>query len=814
MLKSYVYTGRYFKTAWRSLWRNKQFTVINIAGLALGITVFLLIMQYVAFEWSANRFNKNFAQLYRVNVQYKEGNTDNHLPPGFAPIIQQKFPAIEHFARTADQIAGGVITVNGTTESGNKVFREDNMIYVDGSFLSVFSFPILAGTTSLDEPGTLALSETLSNKLFGTTNTVGKTVTISNQFGNTPYTVKAVYKLPQSSDVGASVLLSFKTLESPTNRGGNDWADPNGTDNGFTNIYLQLRKDANAQVIADGITQFVRSINPGSKTDQVYLQPLKEMHLAPSFNYPYQTFGNVLLVFVFACIAALIIFIAWLNYINLSTAQALNRAKEIGVRKVLGASRSQLTLQHLTETLILTTASVVIALLLVNLLQDSFNQFTGKQLTLAVLNNGWFLFAGIAIILAGSFLSGSYVAFVLTSIKPSIAIRSKGEVPGKNFSVRKALVVFQFTASIVFIIATVVLYNQLQFMRTQNLGMNLNQLLVIQGPTVSSEGQAAKNVSFKNGLAQMPFIKKIAASNNVPGIGYNFQATGISKLNATEAEKRTSYSMFICDQNFFDTWGIQFAQGGAFSQADAERSWNNVRKVIINEKAAQALGFDLKQNLVGQKINWGAAYEIIGVVKDYHHTSLREAISPAIYLGSVGFSFFTVQTPSNNMQQKIASIKTLFQQTFPGNPFDYFFADEKYDEQYKAEQKLGKVFVAAAAVAVFIACLGLFGLAAFSAKQRIKEIGVRKVLGASVANITAMLSKDFLKLVIIAFVFAAPVAYWAMSKWLQGFAYRTSVNAWILLLSGLIAVVVALFTISFQSIKAAMANPVKSLRSE
>ncbi len=803
----------YFKNAFRSLLRNRQFTLINIAGLVLGITVFLLIIQYVAFEWSANRYNKNYKELYRTNVLYKEGNTDYNLPPGFGPIIKQRFPVIENYVRVADNIGNGVLTYTGS-DGVDKQVRGGDIKYADGNFLTVFSFPLLAGTSSLNEPQTLALSKSMSQKLFGSVNAAGKTVMVSNQFGNTLYTVNAVYQIPPATDVKPDVLLSFKTLETPANRDGNDWADPVTTDNGFTSIYLQLRKDANSKVLAKNITDFVRSINPGSKTDLVYLQPFSEMHLAPSFNYPYQTYGNLLLVTVFACIAMLIIFIAWLNYINLSTAQALNRAKEVGVRKVLGASRSQLMFQHLTETLLLTVTSVAMAVLLVNIFQPMFNQFTGEQLSLSVLNNGWFLFAGIVIIIAGSFLSGSYVAFVLTSFKPLTTIRSKGEVRLKSFSLRKALVVFQFAASIIFIIATVILYNQLLFMRHENLGMNLNQLLVVQGPTIASENQAEKNVSFKNSLGQLPFVKKYAASNNVPGIGYNFFANGIGKLNATDADKKKSFAMFICDQNFFDTYSINFAQGNTFSANDAERSWNNVKKVIINEKAAQQLGFNTKENLIGKKINWGVDYEIIGVVKDYHHKSLREPIQPTIYLGSVGYSFFTVQTDTRNIQSKISTIKNLYSKTFPSNPFEYFFADEKYDDQYAAEQQLGKVFIASASVAIFIACLGLFGLSAFSAKQRIKEIGIRKVLGASVAGITSLLSKDFIKLVLIAFIIASPIAWWAMNKWLQNFAYKMNISIWIFILSGAIAIVVALITISFQAIKAAVANPVKSLRTE
>ena len=804
----------HFKTAFRNLWRNRQFSFINIIGLALGIAVFLFIIQYVAFEWSANRFNKNYDVLYRANVQDKTGNAYYDLPPGFAPVLKQQFPAIEDLVRMTDGIAAGVITYNGATAADSKTFREQNINYADGNFLSVFSFPLLSGSASIQEPKTLALSENMSRKLFGTVEAAGKTVTVSNQFGNTLYTVKAVYRLPEESDIKPEVLLSLKTLESAANRDGNDWADPNGTDNGFTSFYLQLRKDASATTLANSITKFVRSINPDSKTDVIYLQPFSALHLAPSFDYPYQTYGSLLLVVVFSCVAVLILLIAWVNYINLSTAQALNRAKEVGVRKVLGASRGQLVLQYLTETFILTAAAACIAVALVTVFQNMFNAFTAKPLSLAVLNTGWFWVSGIGLIVLGSLLSGSYVAFVLTSFKPISTIRGKVEATIKGISLRKGLVVFQFTISIVFIIATVILYKQLQYMQTENLGMQVNQLLVIQGPTVSSEDQAEKNFSFKNSLAQLPFVKKYAASNNVPGVGYNFFANGIGSLNATEEAKKKSYAMFICDQNFFDTYGIKLAQGRTFTTDEAERSWNNIRSVIINEKAAQELGFDTKKNIVGEKINWGVPYEIIGVVKDYHHLSLREPIKPTIYLGSVSYGYFTVQTDTKNMQQKIAALKTLYNNTFPGNPFEYFFADEKYDQQYAQEQKLGSVFIASAFVAILIACMGLFGLAAFSARQRVKEIGIRKVLGASATNITALLSKDFIKLVVVAIAIASPVAWWAMSKWLQDFAYRTEINWWIFFIAGFIAVAIALLTVSFQAVKAAMANPVKNLRTE
>ncbi len=781
----------------------------------MGIAVFLFIIQYVAFEWNSNRFNKNYNELYRVNLQYKEGNSDYYLAPGLAPIAKKQISAIENYVRVANGIADGVISYEGNTISGEKTFRQNDISYVDGNFFDVFSFPIIAGTHSLSEPKTLALSEAISKKIFGTTDVIGKQLTVSNQFGNTVYTIKAVYRLPEESDIKADVLLSLQTLESIANRDGNDWADPNGVQSGYTNIYLQLKKNANSSKVGGELTAFLHSVNSQMKDEKLILQSFRDLHIAPSFDYPFQTFGSLLLVAVFSGVAVLILLIAWVNYINLSTAQALNRAKEVGVRKVLGASRIQLILQYLTETFMLTVASAAIAFLLVNVFQNVFNDFTQKQLSLVVLNKGWFWLSGIILITIGSLLSGGFVAFALTAFKPVSTLRGKIQNSAGGFSLRKGLVVFQFTISIVFIIATVILYKQLRFMQTENLGMNLNQLVVIQGPTVTSKGQSQRNESFKNALRQLSFVKKHAASNNVPGVGYNFSTEEITKLNNPQkGDEKKSYSMFICDDKFFDTYGIQFAQGKTFSDADVQQSWNKIQKVIINEKAAQSLGLNTKENLIGQKIVWEKPYEIIGVVKDYHHLSFREAIKPTIYLASPSSGYYTIQTDTRNMQSKIAAIKKIYATNFPNNPFDFFFANEKYDQQYFQEQKLGNVFIASAFVALLIACLGLFGLAAFTARQRVKEIGIRKVLGASVSDITTLLSKDFIVLVVISIVIASPVAWWIMHKWLQDFAYRTDVNWWVFALAGLIAIAIAMITISFQSIKAGFANPVNNLRTE
>ena len=802
------------KIAFRNITRHKAFSVINILGLSLGIAVFLLIAEYTVSEYSANRFHKNFDRLYRTNALYQKGNTDYYLAAGFAPMLADKFPGVERIVRVTNEIGGGVLSIN-PKDSGNKTeyaFREEQMIFVDPSFLSVFTFPLLSGSPVLPA-NTLAITQTIANKLYGNSNAVGKTITVSNQFGNLLYTVGAVIKdLPVTSDIQANVFLSLQTLENPANRDGNDWADPKGMDAGFTNIYFLLSKGVDATALANQITRFIHQSLPQTKDAQLALQPFKNLHIAPNFTYPFQTYGNLLLMVVFSIVGALILLIAWINYINLSTAQAIKRHKEVGVRKVLGASRFQLISQYLTETLLLTITGIAIGILMVQLMQPAYNTYTGRQLSLSVLNTGGFIAIGIAIILAGSVLSGGYVAFVISGYNPVSSIRGKIEKVATGISLRKSLVVFQFTISIVFIISTMILYKQMRYMNTQQLGMKLDQLIVIKGPTVSTDNQASKNIAFKNSLAQLPFITKYAASNNIPGQGFNFGANGIARQAAAAGDDKKAYQMFICDEGFIDTYGIALKEGKNFTAEDAANGWGKARRVIVNEKAAQQLGFAANENIVGKKIMWGEPYEVIGVVRDYHHLSLREAIQPTIYLPSVSFGYFTVQLNMQNFQSNINTLKKLYKENFGGNPFEFSLANEQFNKQYIAEQKLGGVFVSASLIAFLIAGMGLFGLATLSAQQRTKEIGIRKVLGANVAGIVSLVSKDFLKLVIIALVIASPIAWYIMNRWLENFAYKTAVSWWIFLLAGGTAVIIAFATVGYQSLRVARANPVYSLR--
>ncbi len=801
-----------FKTAIRSIRRNKVFSLINVAGLAIGMAVFLLIAEFVANEWGANRSLKNYDRLYRVSVVEK-GVPNYYLPPGYTPSLKENFPDIEAAVFSADGLGNGVVTVM----KGNKkeAFKEEDVKYVEGGFIPVFGMTMLQGSGSLAKPQTMVVTKKVADKYFGTADVIGKTVEVSNQFGTTSYEITGVLEnLPPNMDIRAEIFLSVQTLATAANRDGNDWADPSTTKNGYSNIFLLLKPGANPVALSSAMDKFFHQADPETRDASIYLQAFRNLHLGPAMDYPFQTFGSLKLVYMLALIAALILLIAWVNYINLSTAQGLQRARETGVRKVLGASRFQLAIRFMGETLLITLLSLVLAVVFVQLVQPVFNRFIGLSLSLTLLLRPAILLLILGIIFVGSFLAGGYVSLVLSSYKPVQTLKGKLQHSTKSVVLRKGLVVFQFSISIAFIIATIILYKQLNFMQTGNLGMQLDQLLVVQGPTVATEDQSERNYTFKNKLAALPFVEKVAGSNNVPGKGYNFSTNAITRPLAAPGDEKKSYNMLIVDQNFFDTYGIAFKQGKAFSEQAAIRSWNNERQVVINERAAAELGFDPAEEIAGKKIKWGEEFEIMGVVKDYHHLSFRTAIEPIIYLPSVSYGNFTVKMKAENMPSKLATIEKLYREMFPGNPFDYFFADEAYDKQYAQEKALGSLFIASSLVAVFIACMGLFGLAAYSAQQRVKEIGVRKVLGASVPDIARLLSVDFVKLVIVAIVIASPIAWWAMHNWLEGFPYRTMISWWVFVAAGVAAILIAVGTVGVLAVRAANANPIQSLRNE
>lgn len=811
----------YLKIAFRNLVRNKVYSFINIAGLALGIIAFLFILEYISFEKNTNQFHANLPNLYRVlfeNPQSPKRETWQSTTSGLAPRFKTQFPEIQNYCRVLEQSTSkGIISISDNRNTQvPQLFRENEVGYAETSFFDMFSFPILQGDKNgLKETNSMAISESKAQKYFKNTNPIGKTLTMNNQFGKTIYTIKAVYKdFPQTSDLQFDMLFSLETLKNPANLNGNGWVEIDGLYNQFITAFYQLKAGTNVKQLAQKMNVEKKKLNPQS-LEILHLQPFAEMHLAASMNDYLITYGNVSFVYLMAAVALLILIIAWFNYINLSTAGALKRAKEVGIRKVIGANKSQLIGQFLGESLLLNLTSFIIAILLVIFLQPFFNTLIEKPLSLNILFQNSFWVFGLFLLLVGTLASGTYTAFVLSSFKPVQTLKGVFAKSVSGILLRKFLVVFQFSISIMLIAGTLVLYQQLRFMQNKNLGMDVEQMVILKAPEIGGDSLfRLNNPAFLNQLKALSFVKQVSNTGSVPGNFYSWGAAGITRLNPQKDDDKKNYNILMTDENFLKTFRIQLLAGQDFTSQICEVPFNDINKVLLNQKAAISLGFTDPKTAVGQKIKWGTEREVIGIVKDYNHMGLQKTIDPIVFLPRHNSAYFAIRLNTEQVQSHIGALQNLYKKTFPGNPFEYFFADENYNKQYKTEIQYGIIFTVASSLAIFIACLGLFGLAMFSVEQKTKEIGIRKILGASVTNITTLLSKDFLKLVSIAFMVAVPLAWFGMNKWLQDFAYRIEISWWIFALAGLLAFGIALLTIGYQAVKIALANPVKSLRTE
>lgn len=807
----------HFKIAFRHLRKNQAFSLINLSGLALGMAAFMLILQYISFEQSFNRFHTQLPQIYRILLTNSSSEGfQAGVPAGIAPLCEDNFAGVRDYCRVAGA-ARGVVTYQDEKKGRQpESYQEDNVAYVDDEFFTMFSFPLVAGdATTLQSPNTAAVSASYAEKYFGDDTALGKELTLNNRFGSLLYTITAVYQdAPLDSDLRYDMVFSIQTLANPDNLNGHTWAQLDELEASYLNAFLLLDEGADPAALAQQVNDYKSKLLPDNDM-RIRLQSAEHMHLGATLDDPLPTYGTLSFVYLLSGIALLILAIAWFNYINLSTAGAIKRAKEVGIRKVVGANRHQLVWQFLGESILLNTLGFLLALILVIVTQPYFNQLTGQSLSLDILwDNGYWL-PGLLLLLLGSVASGAYTAFALSSANPLSILKSNVAKIGRGARLRRALVVFQFTVSIALIIGTLVILRQLQFMQNQDLGMDIEQLLVVQGPSVGKDSSYQQRMlTFQHELAQRSYVQDYTSSSSVPSAWYEWSNEGVTRLNAPENEGDILFGFIRIDENYLSTYDIPLAAGTSFTAAMCARDLETADQILINETAASTLGFTSAQDAIGQRITDGQEHEIIGVVKDYNHESLKVAILPTIFFPDNVGNFLSIRLTADQMSSKVSELEQLYKQQFPGNPFEFFFADERYHQQYQSEQQYGQVFTAASGLAIFIACLGLFGLAAFSTQQRVKEIGIRKVLGASVSSIVSLVSKDFLLLVAVANLFAWPLAWWATRRWLQDFAYSIDVNWWYFVLAGVIAILIALFTVSFQSIKAALANPVDSLRND
>jgi putative ABC transport system permease protein len=819
MLKNYL------KTAWRNMMKNKTFSFINIAGLSIGLAACLLILQYVSFKLSFDQFNKNAADIYRVyNDRYQNGKLIQHGTITYSAIgkaLQDDYPEVVNHARVMP--FGKIIIINNTKKTG-----EQEVLAVDNSFLTMFSYPLTAGDvkTALKDPHTAILSQTSAQKIFDVkdndfSSLVGKTIFMGTD--SIPYKITGICKdVPENSHLQFDILASYSTLYS----GNNPYtqADYDFTDSDFWH-YIQLKHGTDYKTLQAKFPAFSQRHFQGNKVsgsdEKFYLQPLSKAHLYSDFEYEIGRTGSATVVWGLLIIAVLIIVIAWVNYINLATAKSMERAKEVGVRKVAGATRQQLIRQFLSESLILNIIALFIALVIVTLIQGGFNNLIQHQLSLFYLFqkglSGYTITASLIIlVIAGIFISGFYPAFVLSSFRPILVLKGKYTTSNKGIILRKALVIGQFAITVALIIGSFIVYKQIKFVNAQNLGMNISQMLIVKPPELTQWDSTfiSRENSFTEQLKQLPHVEGAATSWNIPGgeTGRSFNVRRIDQDSTTHFTMRHSGISI----GYISLYKIKLLAGRDFTYTDFNPNFGKLHNIILNESAIKLLGYSSPQDAIGKTMIRGQKkWDIVGVINNYHQKSLRYPVEPTMLFPAYSTnSYISVKVDPKELPATIAAIRKTYDAFFPGNLYDYFFLDERFNEQYSNDRLFGKVFAIFAGFGIFIACLGLLGLSLFATAQRTKEIGVRKVLGASVSNIVALLSKDFIKLVIIAFVIASPVAWYIMHNWLQDFAYRIHISWWIFLGAGLLAVVIALGTISFQAIKAAVANPVKSLRSE
>jgi putative ABC transport system permease protein len=806
--KLYFMFRNYFKIAVRNLWKNKGLSFINIFGLATGMACSLLIFLFVTDELSYDRFNKDADRIYRVVKDFVNDDgsrlPDATTPPAAAPAIQKEIPGIEHVTRVFPSWGNNFLITYK-----DKHIYEEKLYRIDSSFFDVFTFPFVEGNakTALKEVNSIVLTQTAAKKYFGAEDPMGKVLHI-DVLGDAK--VSGVLKnVPENAHFHFDFLIPVRKFSG--NIDGN-W----GWYNFYT--YIKLQPHVSIADVEPKIQAIYKRNNPEEK-NVYYTQPLTNIHLDSNLKWELEVNGERLYVVVFAIVGLLIILIAAINYINLVTARSSLRAKEIGIRKVSGAYHSSLIKQFLLESVITCMLAAVVALIIAQLLLPVVNSITAKHLALFSAGSFvtiYFLFGALLI----GILAGLFPAVYLSSFKPIIVLKGNKITEKGIFNLRKTLVVVQFTISIALIAGSLIIYQQVNYIQSAKLGLNKDQVAVIRDFAALTRSQ---KTSFQDELLRIPGVKDVAAADGVVG-GQNW-TTG---LNVKGSKNSQLINFLSVGYDYLNVLGIQIKEGRGFSSdfpADTLSDVSNktleqdIGSIILNEKAVKDL--DVSSPVIGQKIQWGSdgdtSYylKVIGVTKDFHFASFRNEIKPFAFVVSPRrLDNLTVKLSTKNISFAMQQIENKWKQFALDRPLQYFFLDETFAQLYKAETNFQKVFIVLVILSIVIACLGLFGLAAFTAEQRTKEIGIRKVLGASVTGIITMLSKDFLNLVIISIVIATPLAWWVMQAWLQNYAYRIQINGWIFLVAALLSILIAVITVSFQAIKAAIANPVKSLRTE
>jgi putative ABC transport system permease protein len=800
----------YFLIAFRNLKKNKVFSFINIFGLAVGMAAGLLIIQYVTFELSFDTFHSKKDRVFRVTQdRYEHGKLATQWAAGaFAEgnAFKNNFPQVEDFVKVVG--AGSVLAINN---NNNRKIVLEKSYFVSPSFFNVFSYPLISGDpkTALKEVYSVVITETVAKKLFGTADAVGKTF----KYDLNVMKVTGVMKdYPDNTHFRSDLLISYATLlkfVGPKNDIDNAWLN----DGCLT--YLLLKPGVDPKQLEAKFKPYVdqvyKKLNWSGASAVYHLLPLEKIHLSPGLMGEAEPHGDGKSVYLLAGIAIFVIIIAWINYINLSTARGIGRAKEVGVRKTLGSNKSQLLWQFMLEALLLNGLAVVLAIVLIIVFLPIFSAISGQNVTLGLLFSPVFWLAVAGLVLVGSFFSGFYPAIVLSSFQPVEVLKGKLSASSRGVVLRKLMVGFQFAASIFLLIWSLTVYQQVSFMEKQSLGINISQTLVIKPPLSHIDSFSRVMTAFKNESLRDPSVQSVTASTSIPGEPVNWNAGGI-KLKGTDQAQGKQYRIIGGDYDYLRAYGAKLIAGRVFSKDFA----TDPHAVVFNEKATEEMGFDKPEQAVGKQIDfWGDVYTIIGVVDNYHQQSLHDAYDALIFRcipdvrGNV-----SVKINTANLQQTLSTLKANWKAFFPQDEFNYFFLDQHFNEQYHADKQFGQVFATFTGIGILVACLGLFGLVSYTIVQRTKEIGIRKVLGASVNTILQLLYKDFAQLVVIAFLVSAPLGWYATSQWLQTYAFRIDLSWTLFVIPFVTVAVVAMATVSYLSVKAALMNPVISLKTE
>jgi len=805
----------YLIIALRNLRKYKFISFINLFGLTIGLTCCLLILAYILNELSFDRYNKQADKIYRVTRTFRNPETKaislqhGTVSPPFGPLLKNDFKQIEKMT---------VMLPNGNIgmRYGDKIFNETNSYFADEHLFDVFDVKVLKGNPdkALTDPFSVMLSEEIAKKYFGSEDPINKQVKLDNQFN---CKISGVFKaFPANSHIHPELLIAFNTLRDSAIYGEENLRTNWGNNSFLT--YIVLPDDATAKTIEAQLPAFIDRQMPAgyygkyakSAGTDLHLQKLTDIHLRSHLDYEAEENGDIKRVYIFAAIALFILLIACINYMNLSTARSALRAREIGIRKVVGAERKELITQFLTESVLIAFTSMILAIGLTFLLLPALNKVSGQELSMSIFRSPRFIASLILIPVAVGLLSGIYPAVFLSSFKPVSVLKGLFKAGGANISFRKVLVTVQFAISIILIISTGIVFLQMRYMQNKNLGYDRDHIVTM----AYTSALADRYDAFRNDLLSNASIKDVARSSRIP-TGRLLDNMGAAIDRGDSLTPINSDIKYLAtDQDFIKTFNIKMVAGRAFSRDFG----TDTSAYLINEAAVAALELKSNESAIGKNFRYGGRDgKLVGVFHDFHFESLHQKIVPMVMVLPVNannYNRLSIKIAGNNIQGALSHIENVWKKFLPETPYQSTFLDENFNRLYTSEQRQGTLFTIFAAIAILIACLGLFGLSAFAITQRIKEIGIRKVLGANVGSIVQLLSKDFLKLVGLAALIAFPIAWYAMHNWLNDFAYRTNIPWWLFAVAGIMSAIIALFTISFQAIKAALANPVKSLRSE